>query len=912
MKPLKLIISAFGPYAGRVEIDWEKVGQQGLFLITGDTGAGKTTIFDAITFALYGEASGNVRNTGMFRSKYAKPDIPTFVEMTFLYQGKVYRVKRNPEYERLKEKGKGKGTATTIQKADAELVFPDERQPVTKMKDVTKAITELLGLDYKQFTQIAMIAQGDFQKLLLAGTAERSEIIRQIFHTDIYRELQFKLKEKEKETATQYIEVKRSMVQSLGGVVVDMTTDSEAEFSELKKGKFEGCVERALELLGEILGEKKRILDGLKEEESVLLSQMQAESQLLGKARQEKMVKDTLEKQKNLLEVEVVREAQAKARWERTQTYSEQMETIKDEMRKAKERTLIYQTLLEEQKKLEKLEEEDKKQILQVEEKENELKLVTLQLEEQKTELEAFHNIGEEEQKLLAMQEKLKEKDKVLDLLFKKLQEKEKIQQEYQKAVLERNEKRIYAQQLEQVFLDAQAGLLAKDLQEGSPCPVCGSVHHPLLAKLLTEVPQKSKIDKEKKKLTDLERQVVSLSTQSGSLAENISEKIAQLGCEENQLTQLKAELKEKLSEVDANLRENKKLQDKKLKLDKEFPKTEKKKGILENQVQELALQKERGKADMKNQQVKVRELEEKLEGESLQQLLTQTLSNQKQLELLVKEQTDADEAYRYAQTKVREIQSSIKTLESQVSEKGAGDVAELEIKTEQLTQEHQSVSKKVSDLYALVKNNQGIYRTVSLRQSEIGELEKRYRQMKALADTANGTLSGKQKVELETYVQMSYLDRILRRANLRLLLMSGGQYELKRQEESNTKKEKAGLELSVIDHYNGSERSVKTLSGGETFKASLSLALGLADEIQAQAGGISLDAMFIDEGFGSLDEESLNQAMKALYGLSDGNRMVGIISHVAELKDRIENKIVITKKRSNQEFGSQVTIVSI
>ena len=181
---------------------------------------------------------------------------------------------------------------------------------------------------------------------------------------------------------------------------------------------------------------------------------------------------------------------------------------------------------------------------------------------------------------------------------------------------------------------------------------------------------------------------------------------------------------------------------------------------------------------------------------------------------------------------------------------------------------------------------------------------------MGALADTANGTLTGKQKIELETYVQMSYLDRILRRANLRLLMMTGSQYELKRQEESSNKREKAGLELNVIDHYNGSERSVKTLSGGETFKASLALALGLADEIQAQAGGISLDAMFIDEGFGSLDEESLNQAMKALNGLADGRRMVGIISHVAELKDRIENKIVITKKRTGDMLGSSVKII--
>ena len=312
MKPLKLVMSAFGPYAGRVEIDWEKVGRQGLFLITGDTGAGKTTIFDAITFALYGEASGNVRDIGMFRSKYAKPEEPTFVELTFLYQGKEYRVKRNPEYAR----PKGRGTGFTTQKADAELIFPDERQPVTKTKDVTIAVTELLGLDYKQFTQIAMIAQGDFQKLLLAGTAERSEIIRQIFHTDIYKEIQYKFKEEEKAVSAQYTEVKRSIGQSLGGVLGETTTDAEVEFSELKKLKFEGCVERALEVLDEMIQEKEILLDSLKEQEGVLLAEIQKESQFLGKARQENMVKDTLLEQKVLLESEQEKEVLAKQTWE--------------------------------------------------------------------------------------------------------------------------------------------------------------------------------------------------------------------------------------------------------------------------------------------------------------------------------------------------------------------------------------------------------------------------------------------------------------------------------------------------------------------------------------------------------------------------------------------------------------------
>lgn len=207
MKPLKLVMSAFGPYAGRVEIPFEAFGGEGLYLITGDTGAGKTTIFDAITFALFGEASGQVRESGMFRSQYAQPKTPTFVELTFLYHGKPYKITRNPEYIRPKERGEG----MTVQKADAVLEFPDERPPVTKASEVTRAVEQLIGLDYRQFTQIAMIAQGDFQKLLLAGTVQRAEIFRQIFHTGIYQQIQYRLKDEVRGCWKEYEESLRSI-----------------------------------------------------------------------------------------------------------------------------------------------------------------------------------------------------------------------------------------------------------------------------------------------------------------------------------------------------------------------------------------------------------------------------------------------------------------------------------------------------------------------------------------------------------------------------------------------------------------------------------------------------------------------------------------------------------------------------
>ena len=282
MKPKKLVISAFGPYADRMELDFERLGGGGLYLITGDTGAGKTTIFDAITFALYGEASGEVRKGDMFRSKYAKPEVRTFVELTFTYQGKDYTVKRNPEYLRPKDRGQG----MTMEKANAELIFPDERQPVTKISEVTKAVTELLGLDQRQFRQIAMIAQGDFQKLLLAGTADRSEIFRKMFHTEIYQALQNRLRDEAKARWKTYDEKKRSISQYLDNVVCPEDARWKKEFDRLKKENFNGQVMRGMELLAQCIEWDEEQLFMLKEEQRALYGEIEKKNQLLGKIKE--------------------------------------------------------------------------------------------------------------------------------------------------------------------------------------------------------------------------------------------------------------------------------------------------------------------------------------------------------------------------------------------------------------------------------------------------------------------------------------------------------------------------------------------------------------------------------------------------------------------------------------------------
>lgn len=331
MKPKKLVISAFGPYADRMELDFDRLGG-GLYLITGDTGAGKTTIFDAITFALYGEASGEIRKGEMFRSKYAKPEVRTFVELTFTYQGKDYTVKRNPEYLRPKDRGQG----MTMEKANAELIFPDERQPVTKTSEVTKKVTELLGLDQRQFRQIAMIAQGDFQKLLLTGTADRSEIFRKMFHTEIYQELQKRLREAAKERWKIYDEKKRSISQYLDNVVCPEEAEWKKEFDRLKKNKFDGQVMRGMELLARCIEWDDEKLKALQDEQSTLNEEIEKKNQLLGKIKERQTRQKEKEQKEKEWETLLPKEEEKKKRSEQAEKEAEICKQLEEQIREEK------------------------------------------------------------------------------------------------------------------------------------------------------------------------------------------------------------------------------------------------------------------------------------------------------------------------------------------------------------------------------------------------------------------------------------------------------------------------------------------------------------------------------------------------------------------------------------------------
>lgn len=931
MKPKKLVISAFGSYAGENTVDFEKLGEHGLYLITGDTGAGKTTIFDAITFALYGEASGTVREAGMFRSKYAKAETETFVELTFTYQGKDYTVRRNPEYECPKKRG----TGFTTKKAEAELIYPDGRQPIAKMGAVTRAVTELMGLDYKQFTQIAMIAQGDFQKLLIAGTSDRGEIFRQIFHTEIYQALQGRLRDEERRRKKDYDELRRSISQYLDDACVEEDSAAGQEFLNLKKVGFEGKTTDGIELLHAEMEKEKTHLETLDGMVRKLEEQIRIVSEKKGKAAQIRRMTADLESKKQELERLRPEYERLLAEWKRIEEQSETREKLAEKIQKLE---LSRQSFMELDRKRE--EAGRKERILskvKTERKEKEDQSASLQkeLDDRRRDKECGSGIPvEREQLVYAKEELLRRKGELGERLGRVnsvYQDLKATQKEYRSAVEYRDEIRGTYERLEKLFLDAQAGILAKDLKEGTPCPVCGSVHHPDLAKLSEKIPDQKELKLKEREAVQAGGKVQRLSERAGFLRQNLEQEMKNTadqirtlkGIPEKELSndfgpeELAAaagpvigKLDEELRLLEGRIKENAEQQKKLDALIGMINRLEKDLNTAKEKEKELSLSEQNLMTALEMLQKQIEESQKKLEGQNAAEIEENLRSMKSRKSEMDQEAADTKNALERYQNQAASLNSVVEALGKQIQETENLPENELSDTMKCLETEKAAVSKTREKIYSALHSNLRIYEAVRGQQGRLEQTEKEYVWIHSLADTAGGTLSGKNKIELETYVQMAYFDRILRRANLRLMTMSSGQYELKRRESPGNKKDKSGLELNVIDHYNGSERSVKTLSGGETFQASLSLALGLSDEIQSMAGGIQLDAMFVDEGFGSLDEDALNQAVKALGNLAEGKKLVGIISHVSELKDRIDRKIIVTKKRSQEGVGSGIRVI--
>lgn len=920
MRPLKLIISAFGPYADKTVLNLEDLGSGGLYLITGDTGAGKTTIFDAITFALYGDPSGSNRTTAMLRSKYASPDVPTFVDLTFSYRDKVYRVVRNPEYDRPKLHGEG----TTTEKANAELSYPDGK-PLSGTKEVDRAIIEIMGIDRTQFTQIAMIAQGDFLKLLLASTDERKKIFQKIFRTQGYFELQEMLKSESGKLLREHENLILGIKQYVDGIACGREDGLWQSVEDAKAGKC--SVEETLELLKKLIEKDKESERVANEEADAVAKLLEAISVFLDNEEKRQKLKSALQKDVDELCLAEERLTGLNA-------------VLDDRREKSKEKEELGEKISVIGSLLEDYAERDAKTALEVE-LDRKTARDKVSLEKKKAEKEALvsrcNELKEERRGLEATEvTKAKAEAEKNELELKKstcqaivtelkelteLEERLRIEQsEYLRLYEKAEEKRGCYEKLFKAYLDGQAGIIAETLTDGDPCPVCGATSHPSPASRSDNAPTKEELDLSKKDADETMEITIDANGRVAKTRGQTDEKrktleielleklgISELDGAREKVDLVLLELERSISTVRSQIQKAIDGIKRRGEIDKALEGSEKAISDAEEYIRVTAEAITSDTATLRALRERIAALSGKLTYESAARALEAKEQYERKRVALDKALQDAVAAVDGQRNKIAELQGRISQAKSQLEGTEDVDTESKKQEYQELQLRRNALNERCKMLHASRMGNEERYDKITKRSEELRRLEERMRWVDALTKTANGNISGQSKLMLETYIQMTYFDRIIARANTSLLIMTGQQYELKRSEKAENKRSQSGLELDVIDHYNGTERSVKSLSGGESFKASLSLALGMSEEIQASAGGIKLDSMFVDEGFGSLDDESLQQAIKALKSLGDSDKLVGIISHVRELKEEIDKQIVVTK---NRDGGSSVKIM--
>ena len=921
MRPLKLTLSAFGPYAGKTDFDFDKLGTGGLYLITGDTGAGKTTIFDAITYALYGDPSGNNREVSMFRSKYADLETPTFVKLTFKYKDNEYTVKRNPEYERASQRGSG----VTKQTAGVELTLPDGKI-LTKTKEVDTAIKNIMGIDKNQFCQIAMIAQGDFLKLLLAPTKERIEIFRHIFKTKLYSDLQNKLKQEASSLDNNCLQIRQSITQYIAGINCDESSLHCVQVSKAKNNELP--IDECISLLENLLADDSQSEEKTAAEISNI--EKQADTIKLNIQRGESIsrAKILLEQTQALIEKLSSEKITLAAALDDENKKSVEIEKLTKDSATISAQLPEYDELSQKQTALAKNISLIEQNNLTLNKAKADIDTLKSQIESLNAESKTLEKCGEQkiilENNILSLNDRLSK----LQQLLQSMEILKKNHEEHKKAVQIYKERQANVDSLDasykegyKLYLDAQAGILAESLKENMPCPVCGSLSHPKKASKPVDVPTKDELDALQNRISAANKEVEMASQTAGKIKGIIDEKM------ESTLTSIKellgninmnsatdiakesiVKLQAKIKSINSEIKQLSKNISRKDSIEKILPQSTKRLEELQDSINTISNTITTYTSENKAIEERIKSLKSKLLFSSKLEADTKIKSNndtvlkiQKAIDLATKRLNECNE-------KLASATATKAELSKQLEGKEEINLENEKIKLNELESNIRRLRAYKEEIHSRIVNNQSNYKNIKLKSDELIEAEKQYTIVKSLSDTANGNITGKDKIMLETYIQMHYFDRIISRANARLVIMTGGQYDLVRRKEAASKMGQSGLDLDVIDHYNGTERSVKSLSGGESFKASLALALGLSDEIQSSAGGIQLDTMFIDEGFGSLDEDSLAQAMNALASLASSNKLIGIISHVGELKQKIDKQIIVKKDKTG---GSRAEIIA-
>lgn len=912
MRPIKLTMTAFGSYEEKTVIEMNKLGEDGLYLITGETGAGKTVIFDAIVFALYGKTSSADRSAKLLCKQFEKKGAKSEVELVFSYGDEVYTVRRWFK--------KSDGT-----EPEATLSLPD-KNIVTGHENVTKKINDIMGVDRDQFLQIAMIAQGAFRDLLVKSTSERMEIFRRIFKTKLYGDLQEKLSADMKKLGDELGDVYSKVRQ----YVKDIRVEEESEFFDdvchAKENELQ--VAETLELLKKLIAADNEGLKEVKGEIDEIDNQLKEIAGRLGKIEYREKARIMLDETKENLAREKDGFALLSSAYDEAKATDFEIEKISAEKATAEAELARYDAA-------DLLENSINSSTKTLSEKQNQLKENEELWQENSEilknfgeELKSLANAGEKKQKLIGEKEKAEERqlklkrlEELLDKYKTKLQLINSLLETEELLTEKSNTLKANREKLEEEYRHDKEGAIAQELVEGKPCPVCGSLVHPCPAKRPEGAPTEAQLKQAKKdEEKALEAAQKKREERAGeeSAAKVLCEDIeSQLGIFDQKVSVEKAgeavesekkalfdrldEINEEILSEDRRISLKKSLENDIIVKDEEVNKLKGQIDALKNEISGLISEIETKKAQLENDKKELCFDSKKTALEHIEKLGNIVAQMKARLKT-------AEENYNSSLRKITGFEEKIKGLEPQLSEESEmiDKDAENENK-ERLTEEKKRVEERLNGINERLAINTNALGGIVSAAKNLGALEKRYSMVKPLSETAGGQVKGKEKMLLETYVQMSYFDRIIDRANIRLLEMSGGKYELKRREEHSNMRNQVGLDLDVIDYDRSSIRDVKTLSGGESFMAALSLALGLSDEIQASAGGVKLDAMFLDEGFGSLDEKSLDDALNALTKLSDGNKLVGVISHVDVLKRRISKQIVVSKIKGG---GSTAEIV--
>lgn len=995
MRPVRLEMSAFGSYAEKTVIDFSKI-QNGLFLITGDTGAGKTTIFDAITFALYGETSGGKRDGNMMRSQYAKEDSETYVEFEFLYRKKNYIIRRNPEYVRLGKRKYADGTPRYVKETSkVELTLPDGNVFVGKKKETDAKIVEILGVDADQFTQIAMIAQGDFLKLIHAESKERRKIFSKIFHTRYYYQVQEQLK---KQATELYYQVQNGIEDSKREMErAELPDEKELEvlWKDLKKQEIPSFEEtmKLLDAFIEILTEQKEKEqeaaakeDGRIEKLNAKIQKAVFENSLLTAYEKAKEDGKTLlcqqeEYEKIAIEIEKFHKA------EKLIPEMHSFKNAENVLRRSEEQILEFQkqiasqretlTILQRKKELaEETVEEKEPQLTQQIVKIKETLERYERIEELSRELHKRHKFIEKSMKELEKCKALQDEIKAAILIGKldDLDQKVKECGIYQQKVNELRLKyqragEIYEQKYD-AFLSEQAGILASNLRDGQECPVCGSKEHPKKAFVSEKAVTQQEVEDAKAsrnlcekerdeavviyqellgrfssvrselkeallKYTDIELEADEKDfSRNGELYQEIEKIFGKPGrLKSEQMLKEECSKEQQLKEVIQNEKEaygnfyaeyearkegliyktKGEAEDKVKGLETELTGLRKQKEGAQKKYLEMSSGLERLQGQMEREMLAQKQYEKDKEAASksfTESLLSAGFTKEEFLRLLEESQKiqRMEKQLSDYNRKVQENQGRIRELEMQTAHIEPIDIRVFTEEKNTAESERKKIQEKVHILFSNIRKNKEIKVNLKKLYEQREGLQKKYEMVSNLSRTANGNLSGSVKLDFETYVQRQYFKKIIHAANRRLVKMTNGEFILQCRDMKNLGNQgQAGLDLDVYHMLTDSVRDVKTLSGGESFMAALSMALGLSDIIQNAAGGIRLDTMFVDEGFGSLDDMAREQAIKVLYELAGNDRLVGIISHVNELKEQIETKLIVTRT----EKGSKIKIGS-